>query len=191
MTRPGRRGTEGVSIHEVDRLVARFVWLERRRFEILGSWVTSVPESEVAVLLAAQARHHAWHASLWEQHLPRRSGYQAPAEPPASEALSAFLDALAGPPGTADTVARLSGAFRVLGPQALASYGTQLDRATSVSDAAWARTCRLVLSDQRHDGFEGGRMLSSLLATDQLIEQAARHQAELERLLLDAGGIAG
>lgn len=183
--------TDGLSIHEVDRLVARYVWLERRRFEVLGSWVVSVPEPEVAALLATQSHHHAWHASLWERHLPRRSGYEASEDPPVSGALSVFLDAVAGPSGPTATVARLSGAFLVLGPQAVASYSAQLSRATTVSDGAFARTCRLVLADQRADGLEGAQALQSLLTTEERTRQASRHQAQLERQLLEAGGITG
>ncbi len=190
MTRP-RSETGGMAIDEVDRLVARYVWLERRRFEVLGSWVTSVPEPEVAALFATQSHHHAWHASLWARHLPLRSGYRAPAEAPAGAALSTFLDTVAGAAGQADSVLRLVGAFRVLGRQAVASYSVQLDRATTVSEAAFARTCRLVLADQRSDGIEGEQALQALLTTDDRGEVASRRQAELERQLLDAGGITG
>jgi hypothetical protein len=188
-TAPSRRPR--LSIQEVDRLVARYVWLERRRFEVLGSWVTSVPEPEVAALLATQAHHPAWHASLWERHLPRRSGYRAPTGPAAGPALSALVDAVAEPSGPDATVVRLVGAYRVLGRHAEADYAAQLARATTVSDAAFSRTCRLVLDDQRADGLEGERVLQALLATEGCIEGAALHQVGLERRLVDAGGLTG
>ncbi len=191
MTRTDGSETGGLSIDEVDRLVARYVWLERRRFEILGSWVTSVPEPEIAALLATQARHHAWHASLWVQHLPLRSGYEPPSEPPAGQALSAFLDTVADIASQPDSVARLVSAFRVLGPQAVVSYSVQLGRTTTVSDAAFARTCRLVLADQTTDGLEGEQALRSLLTTsEERVAVATHYQVELERQLLGAGGIA-
>ncbi len=186
MARPGP-----VPIEEADRLVARYLWLERRRFEVLGAWVTSAPEPEVAQLLATQAHHHAWHASVWERHLPRRSGYVASGTAPAGPGLSAFVDAVAAPSGPGATVARLVGAFRVLAPRAVSSYSAALARASNVSGAAFARTCRLVLADQIADWHDGELALQSVLDTDELIIQAARHQGELERRLLAAGGITG
>lgn len=191
MSPTGLSEAKALSIGEVDWLVARFVWLERRRFEILGSWVTSVPEFEVAVLLATQARHHAWHASLWEEHLPQRSGYLGRVRPPAGAALAAFLGAVAGPASPADSVVRLAGAFGVLGPRARAAYSGLLARTTTVSDAAIARTCRLVLADQQTDGLLGEEALRALLATTEQVEQARRQQAELEGRLTEAGGLLG
>lgn len=192
MTPPEPCGSpDRLSMREVDRLVARYVWLERRRFEVLGAWVPSVPEPEVVAVLATQAHHHAWHASLWERHLPRRSGYRPDGGPAASEALSAFVDAVAEPSGPETSVVRLVGAFRVLGPRAVADYAAQLFRATTVSDGAFSRTCRLVLADQRADGLEGERVLQALLSTDQDIERAAQHQAALECRLRSAGGLTG
>ncbi|MDQ3354761.1 MAG: hypothetical protein M3507_09860 [Actinomycetota bacterium] len=180
-----------MSIAELDRLVARYLWLERRRFEVLGAWATSTPEVDVVPLLATQAHHHAWHASLWERHLPRRSGYEASGDAPVSEALRIVVDEVAGPSGPDATVARLVGAFRVLAPRVVASYSSQLTRASAVSGGAFARTCRLVLADQHRDGRDGEQVLQGLLDTDERIERAARHQAELESHLRAAGGISG
>ncbi|HVL03338.1 MAG TPA: hypothetical protein VM386_02755 [Acidimicrobiales bacterium] len=171
------------TLEESDRLVAAYRWLERRRFELLGSWVSSTTELEVKLAFARHARHHAWHASLWEQHLPHRSGYEGPADlRPADRGLAVCIEALAEADGPAATVERLVGAYRVLAARAVTDYTAHLARASPVSDPALDRTGRLVLADQLHDQREGEAMLQVLLEDDHRIERAAATQARLEKL---------
>ena len=182
---PPVAGGDGPGIAATDRHVAAYVALERRRFELLGSWVASTPELEVKVALAAHARHHAWHASLWEEHLPRRSGYQDPGGAPALAGLAACLEALAGDGGPDATVERLAGAYRVVAARAVTAYRSHLAAMSVVSDGALARTCRFVLADQADDWHHGEALLQSLLDTDTAVERAAARQATLERLVGD------
>lgn len=177
------------SLAEIDRRVARFVWLERRRFELLGGWTPTVAELEVKALLATQAHHHAWHASLWEGHLPRRSGHD-PAATTGSvdERLRAVVDAIRRPQTTLE---RLVGAYRVLAVHAIAAYTCHLERSLAPGDAALARTCRLVLADQLDDWRQGELALQSLLGNGDDVDRGGAHQVRLERLLVEAGGFAG
>lgn len=171
------------TLEESDRLVASYRWLERRRFELLGGWVPSTAQLELKLAFARHAHHHAWHASLWEQHLPHRSGYEAPADPrPADRGLAVCIEALAEADGPEATVERLVGAYRVLAVRAVAGYTAHLARASPVSDPALVRTGRLVLADQLHDRREGEAMLRALLEDDDRIERAAATQARLENL---------
>lgn len=183
---------EPPTLEEADRRVAGYVRLERRRFEVLGGWVVSVPEPEVKLLLAVHAGHHAWHASLWSEHLPRRSGHQAtgPALPGAAT-LAACLEAAAEAATTTTTVERLVGAYRVIARHAGDAYVEHLARASTVSDAALSRTCRLVLADQLEDGRQGEALLRSLLDTEAKRELASAHQVRLEKLLRVEGDITG
>jgi len=85
-----------LTMDESARLVGGYAWVELRLFEIVGGWVPDVPEPEVKVRLAAQARHHAWHAELWLGHRPVVAGRDVDelvAAPSAGAA--AALDALA------------------------------------------------------------------------------------------------
>lgn len=177
------------SREEIDRRVARFAWLERRRFELLGGWTATVAELDVKALLATHAHHHAWHASLWQGHLPRRGGDE-PARGGASvdHTLGSVIDAVRQPETTLE---RLVGAYRVLACYAIAAYTGHLERSTALSDGALARTCRLVLADQLDDWRQGELALESLLGTGDDVGRAGAHQVRLERLLLEAGGFAG
>ncbi len=174
---------------EIDRRIARFVWLERRRFEVLGGWTASVPELDVKAMVATQSHHHAWHASLWQRHLPHRSGeVMSDGARSFPDRLGAFVDALRS---SEDTLDRLVGAYRVLGAHAVAAYSRLLDGATAVPDAALARTCRLVLADQLDDWRRGEMALQCLLGSGADVERAGARQAHLEALLLDEGGFDG
>jgi hypothetical protein len=48
-----------------------------------------------------------------------------------------------------------------------------------------------ILSDEETDWREGEMLLQSLIETDDEVGRAARRQAELETLMVRAGGIAG
>ena len=179
---------EPVALHEVDRRVARFVWLEQRRFEVLGGWTATMADAVVKAMVATQSHHHAWHASLWATHLPHRSGDAVPGPGPIPAGLEDFVEDLRG---SHDALERLVGAYRVVAVHAVAAYTRQLELATAVSDAAVARTCRIVLADQLDDWRQGEAVLQALLATGADVERAGARQVHLERLLLDAGGFAG
>ncbi len=177
---------EAATIEESDRHIAVYVRIERRRFELLGRWVASTPELEVKLALERHAHHHAWHASLWEQHLPHRSGYEAPGGGAGGPGLAACVEALAGTDGPEATVERLAGAYRVLAARAVAGYTRHLAATSVVSESAVARTCRLVLADQIDDWREGEALLQSLLDGNDHIDRAAAAQARLEKLALAA-----
>lgn len=186
MTAPPNR--PAVPLQELDRRIARFVWLEQRRFELLGGWAVSTAELDVKAMVATQSHHHAWHATLWEDHLPHRSGHDPSATAPVDAGLAGVIDAVRAPEATLE---RLVGAYRVLAVHAIAAYSRHLERSSAVSDAAVARTCRLVLADQL-DGWRHGEMaLQSLFSTDAEVSRAGAHQARLERLLVGAGGWVG
>ena len=181
-------GSQPAGLHEVDRRVARFVWLERRRFEVLGGWTATLGEPVVKAMVAAQSHHHAWHASLWEAHLPHRSGDVAAGPESIPVNLEGFVDDLGA---AEDTLERLVGAYRVMAVHAIAAYSGQMEQATIVSDAAVARTCRIVLADQLDDWRQGEAALQSMLITGAHVERAGARQVHLERLLVGAGGFAG
>lgn len=179
-----------VSARQTERRVGHYVWLERRRFEVLGRLAASVAEPEAKVLLATSARHHAWHACLWEAHLPRRSGPGTTGlVAPDDTGLAACLEAGGGHDAELTTIEGLTGAYRVVATRAISAYGRHLERASAVSDAALVRTCRLVLVDQLDDWREGEALLQSLLTTAAEVDRAAAHQARLEHLL--AGSTSG
>lgn len=183
---------EPLTARETERRVGHYVWLERRRFELLGRGAASVPDPEAKLLLATHARHHAWHASLWEDHLPRRSGPGTTGlVVPGDAGLAACLEAAAGHDGEASTVEWLVGIYRVVATRAVTAYGRHLDRASPVSDGALVRTCRLVLADQLDDWRQGEAVLQSLLPSGAAVDRAAAHQARLEGLVAGAGGGAG
>ncbi len=190
--RPVPVPVEPLTLEEVDGRVAGYIWLERRRFEVLGGLVASVPEPEAKLLLAVHARHHAWHSSLWSEHLPRRSGQDATGPALSSDAaLAACLEAVAEAATTTTTVERLVGAYRVIAPYARKAYVEDLARASAISGAALSRTCRLVLADQLEDVRQGEALLRSLLDSDADLELATTHQARLEKVLLVEGNPAG
>jgi len=167
-------------------------WVESRLFEELGAWAVSVPELEVKAVLAAHAREHAWHAELWREQLPTAGGMTPEGlTGPANDAVDAFFTALAGPVGPEATIERLAGVYRVLLPRLIATYSAHLGLASAVCDGPVIRVLRLVMGDEREAWSDGEAVIQSLLGTEQQIRAAAMHQARLEWMITDAGGVAG
>ena len=65
----GPRGP-ALSLEAQARLVGSYQWVERRLFEVLGSWVASEPVPEAQVLFDVYSQQHAWHAELFADRLP-------------------------------------------------------------------------------------------------------------------------
>ena len=167
-------------------------WVEMRAFELLGAWSASVPEPEVKAMVATHSRQRAWHAELWHDLLPTAGdggieGFITPANP----GVEAFVEALAQPEAPERTIEKLAGAYRVLTPRTVAAYTEQLADASPITDGPAIRALRLVLADQVEHWREGEAMLQALLRSGRDVDRAAGHQARLEALLVEAGGLLG
>lgn len=175
---------------ESARRIGEVRWFERRLFEVLGGWVTDVDDRAVQAMLATQSHHHAWHADLLGQCLP--SGREFDPEGmtrPAGDATLAFVDRLGDAPGPGRTIEKLTGVYRVVLPRLIAWAGDHLARASTVGDAPTIRAVRLVLRDDLDDWRAGERELQRVIRTADDAHRAAIRQAELESMLLAAGGL--
>lgn len=181
-----------LSLEASARRIGHYCWIEMRAFEILGAWTGSVPEPAIKATLATHSRQHGWHGELWHDLLPviGETGVDSFVAPPA-RALAAFVEAVAAPDAPELTIEKLVGAYRVLVPRLVGTYGRHLDRASPISDGPTIRALRLVLSDQRDHWHEGEALLQAVLRSDADVDRASSHQRELERLLVTAGGITG
>lgn len=190
---PGLRACRGAySFEEAARRSGRFRWVEMRLFEVLGAWVATVPEAAAKLVLARHAHHHAWHADLWRERLPR--GREADPEgpgPPADDAFVRFVDAVREPEAPEHTIEKLVGVYRVLVPRLVGAYTEHLGGASAIADAPTIRALRFVLQDEREDWRDGEMLLQSLIRTPEEARRAARRQEELEALYVASGGIAG
>lgn len=175
-------------LHATARRAGAARWLDARLFEILGGWTASVPEPEVKIALAAQAAHHGWHATLWDDRLPTLHGVDPATWIAPAPAVEPAVAALAEATGT---VERLAGVHRALLPRLIAAHASHLEAASPVADGPTIRTLRLVLQDERDDREAGERLLLRLLATRADVERAAAAQVAVEALLAGAGSVVG
>lgn len=179
-------------IEETARRIGHYQWLEMRLFEVLGGWITAVPELAVKARLGAHCQHHAWHAELWHKHLPELGETDPDGlVTPANNDAIAFVDAMSQPAAPELTMEKLVGAYRVLIPHTIAAYTHHLDNASPIADAPTIRALRLILQDELDDWRDGELLLQSLMETPDQVKRAAAHQARLETLLIAAGGIVG
>ena len=106
-------------------------------------------------------------------------------------ALEAFVAALTEPEGRDLTIEKLVGVYRVLAPRKIAAYTYHLAATSQITDAPTIRSLGFILDDETTDWREGEMVLQALIRADDEVARAARRQAELEGLMVQAGGIAG
>ncbi len=180
-----------LALEETARRIGHYRWIEMRLFEILGAWVATVPELEVKLRLGEHCFHHSWHSELWRDRLPDL-GELTPQRltVPANDTLLEFCDVLGGP-GADQTIERLVGVYRVLIPHKIAVYTHHLRSCSPVADAPAIRSLRLVLQDEISEWRDGELLIQWLVDSGEKVQRATAHQARLQALLVDAGGIAG
>lgn len=179
-------------VAESARRVGAYAWVELKLFEALGGWVATVPELDVKMRLGTHCYKHAWHAELWHKRLPElREMKPERLVQPANEAMVRFVEALTEPEAPELTIEKLVGVYRVLIPRKVAAYTYHLNVTSQITDAPTVRSLRFILIDEHDDWRDGEMLLQSLIETPEEVDRAAAHQARLEKLLVEAGGIAG
>jgi len=110
---------------------------------------------------------------------------------PANDAMVRFVAALAEPEAAEHTIEKLVGVYRVFIPHFIAAYTFHRNNTSEITDAPTIRSLDFALRDEFEDWRDGEMMLQSLIETPEEVDRAAAHQARLEKLMLEAGGIAG
>ena len=180
------------TVEETAKRVGHYKWIEMRTFEVLGGWVATVPELDVKLRLGTHTYHHAWHAELWHKRLPElREMNPDRLTLPANDAMVRFVEALTEPEAADQTIEKLVGVYRVFIPHFIAAYTFHKNNTSEITDAPTIRTLGHILQDEFDDWRDGEMMLQSLIETPAEVDRAAAHQAKLEKLMVEAGGIAG
>ncbi|HUQ40359.1 MAG TPA: hypothetical protein VM030_09400 [Acidimicrobiales bacterium] len=170
---------------ESGRRVAAFAWIERRLAAVLTG-AAAAADGPVTDVLARQAAHHEWHATLWtEQLVPAGATLPGDATPdgPAAE----VLDLVAGAP----PFEQLVGLSRVVLPRLIAAYTYHRTAVGRDLDATGGRWFRLLLDDEHDDRRDLELFVQAQLTSTDAVERAASFQARLEMLFVQSGGLVG
>lgn len=135
----------GLTIDDTARFLGHATWVERRLFEVLGSWVTSTPEPAVKLALARHSRHHAWYAELLEPLRPDTGDHDLEARAPLDAAWRTHVSRMLA---ASKTAARLERLVEVIGAT-IALYEQFLGATRFVRDAPIRRVLGLVLDAER------------------------------------------
>lgn len=180
-----------VSPEESARRVRTFASVEERAAQLLDEFAGSIDSDHGRATLSRHAKHHAYHAELLRSRVADASGSAGDSIEDAD--VAAFVDAVGEPKGADSAVEFLTGVYRVLLPRAISAY-TYFVRALG-GDAADAdqRWYDLILKDL-FDGIRDGELLlQSLLIEggEGAVQRSADRKAQLETLMLKAGGLVG
>ena len=110
---------------------------------------------------------------------------------PANDAMVRFIDAMTEPEAPELTIEKLVGVYRVFIPHFISAYTYHLNNTSEITDMPTIRSIKFILQDEFDDWREGEMLIQSLLETPEEVDRAAAHQAKLEKIMLEAGGIAG
>lgn len=166
-------------IREQARRIARHSWAERSLFEIVGAWSVDESDDAAARHFAAQARHHAWRASMWDDLRPVLHDVETATDAPAS-----IVDAFAAVARSSSTAERLGAVGQIVLPALVARYEHDLALTDPVADAPMIRVLRLVVTDAKEDWQAAALLQRSVVRTEEDVDRAAAHQSQLEVLLL-------
>ena len=154
-------------------------WVERRLFEVTGSWAAApgLPDGARVFCFEASAQH-AWHAELWEARLPVLAGVDPERlTRPHGQAVEPLLSALApgAREGDDETAGRhfLVGLSRVVLPLLLVSYRGFGQRLVPVADAPAIRALSLVVRDEEEELTAAEAIVDELLTGPELAQEAA------------------
>jgi hypothetical protein len=143
------------------RVLGGYVWVERRLHQLLGAWSADADRPDAAVLLDAQALHHAWYADVFLDRLPQLREVPVERVVTAPPGVADHLEGLAGLTGT---VERLAALVDVELPALVSTYRAHLDRLTPVADAPLQRWLRIVLGDLERDLVDATAVLAETAA---------------------------
>ncbi len=191
------------------RVVGSYHWLERRLFEVLGSWVGSEPVPDAQVLFDVYSQQHAWHAELFADRLPALDSVDPTTlMVPPSRDVERMLGVLSGAvhdddPGddggrvirggleggvpAGGTLPRLVGVGRVVLPRLVTGYMLHLRRLSAVADAPLIRSLRLVLRDEVEQWQTVESLTQTLLRRPHDVAVVGGHQQRLEALIAQSG----
>lgn len=156
-----------MNLAETARVTSAAAALEQATFELLGGWVSSVPEPAARVLLAEHALHHAWHARLWRERVPEAvgldlaGGQMSDGPQPLIVTLLARVAELSGE-GPVNTVDRLTATSVALAGDRAAAYEAVRLACSPASDGPVLRVLTLVTEDQRRHRAEAVALLAGL-----------------------------
>jgi hypothetical protein len=201
-------GVSALTLGAQARLVGSYCWMERRLFEVLGSWVASEPVPEAQVLFDVYSQQHAWHAELFADRLPALDSVEPETLVlPSSVEVDRMFAVLAGvvpvdgssiaagPTGSGDgsafasggTLPRLVGMARVVVPRLVTGYNLHLRRVSPVVDAPMIRCLRLVLRDETEQWQALEALAQSLLRRPHDVAVVTGHQQRLEEMIAGTG----
>jgi hypothetical protein len=198
-----------LSLHAHARLAGSYQWIERRLFEVLGSWVASEPVPEAQMLFDVYSQQHAWHAALFADRLPALDSVDpATLVLPPSTAVDRMMALLAGVvpddarsatdgnlifrAGGSDvpargTLPRLVGIGRVVLARLVTGYTLHLRRLSPVADAPMIRCLRLVLRDETEEWQALEALSQALLRRPHDVAVVTGHQQRLEEIIAGSG----
>jgi len=179
-------------VDETAKRIGHYKWVEIKLFEAFGGWVATVPELDVKLRLGTHCYHHAWHADLFDKRLPELREMQTERlTVPPNDHMVEFFESMTEPEAAHMTIEKLVGVYRVLIPHKIAAYTYHRNATSEITDMPTVRILDFILQDEFSDWREGEMLIQSMIESPEELERAMSHQTKLEKIMLEAGGIAG
>jgi len=172
------------------RLLRNYRYVVERTMRALGGWIALTPELSAKLLMGRHVWDLAQHCDAFGRRLPELRAHAQESES-ANPAIATFMDAIEAPEAPDQTVERLVGVYSVLKPHLLATYRDHLARANPVYEPPTRRILARCIEDETSHIVAGEEILVHLAGAPAAKERAKTRQAQLDGLLIAAGGVAG
>jgi hypothetical protein len=178
------------SVEASAKLIRHYRYAEERLMRTLGGWIALTPEVPAKLLFGRHVWDCAQHADLWGRRLPELRARAQESEP-ANERFVHFMTLLESAEGSAQTVERLTGAYRVLKPHLIAIYERHLGMANPVYEPPTRRILARCIEEERRHVAAGAVVFAGLFPDVHARRRAAEWQRRLRDALGEAGGVTG
>ncbi len=171
-----------VGLLERGAQVGRWVWVERRVFEVFGRWAGTCGHDGLDAWFADMSRRHGWHAEVLADRLPEISVVDVDdLVVPGGSSTEHWFSLLegVGSAGPYEASDRAVGAYRVLLPMLVVSYRTGLASMSAVAEPSLMRWVDILLRDDLNELAGGEGLVQSFLVDDSAVEASSRVEAAL------------
>ena len=145
MARPQVGSPTVLDMQENARRLGHQRWLHLQLFELLGGWAADTPEAHLRQVFAAHCHHHAWHAQLIADRLPKIDELDTETlTVPADASVQQMVAQARAAATTADRVALVYGTIH---PRLISELAAHLHAVDPRTDGPTARVLTLVLRD--------------------------------------------
>jgi len=180
-------------VEAMARRVRNFRYAEEWLMMMMGGWIATIPELPVKTGLGKVIWECAQAADVLGLRLPElRCGKKAvDASESANDAFADFIKSVCEPERPDLTIEKLAGVFDLLMPHLIDVYEQTMRETDQICDSPTIEILEDIVRKRKRHVVWGQSTLDALCDTDELRERRKARVAELQKMIVECGGVTG